>query len=496
MSAPTTTPFKNLPPRVSTVMPLGQSRKDTVSQEQAMAEVTKGKIFKSKDLPIIAEALGSFTLPTGERRSARLALVAANAIPSDEDMENIETELLEKIAPGESPTDTTKLAGKPVDGGGKSRQRGGAETWAGWVSAKAAFTKSITLMTLYTFADVAKMAGTSPAAVGAKDAVVTYLTQELRPLGESGRKFVIIVGFLVEQVFIKTPITAVMFATAGLGYTANFIRYILDISNTKVRAVATDLLSDEKAAKAAAAALDSVKSVGTTAGVGVFVANQIGVLPLSAVLAAILFTLQVNLGTGGGRAYLVSGLYAWYNSQAEEDKTKFKNTAIQYGNSMKEAAKMSAADAKARAKDAAKALGPVLVKATAGGKNAFQSVVEAAASVAGSAKPEVPKDNLSAQTALEEGAPAAAIAAGAAEAPAAAPVAAPAAEAVEAVAANVRRRGRRLDPGAAPFPAAAASAAAMQTGEGRRKTRKGKSKRRVTRRNRGTKILGTPVFVY
>ena len=413
-------------------------------------------------------------------RDLALDFAVAQAMPSDE----LVNEMLVEVKLG--PVATDKLS-EPITGGGKRRQRGGADTWADWGNAKIAFTKAIILMGTSPFASLALEAGvvlkagwdrTEETRKEAVQAVAGYFIQEFAPLGEVGGKFAKIIVYLLEQLAIKTPITLIMLLGSGAAYTLNVVRYILDMSNQWARRKAEGLLSDETAASAAAAALDSVKSVGTTAAIGVFVANQVGVLPMSAVLAAILWSLQVNLGTGGGRAYLVTGFYAWYKSQSPEFKGKFKEAAQKYAADAKSAAELSATDAKVKVTAAAAVLGPLLAQAGAGagaaGKNAFQSVAAAITkAIPGSPAPTIPQDGTAA---LKDGAPAAAIAAGA-----------------ETVAETVKAR-RRSPRARAPVGADADGDVEVEGG--RRKTKKRTSKRRVTRRRKAQKVLGTPVFIY
>ena len=377
------------------------------------------------------------------------AFTAALAVPDDKDFG----------AMIEAPLPTSDPEAESVEGG-KRRQHGGAEDWTQWWSAKIAFTKSMTLMATVSAKNIgvlalewAKTQGAGLAARPEPEIVKNYLLRELTPLGAVGMKAGTIITRLVEQFFLKTPVSILMLTVATAGALANFVRFILQKSNEWARASSDLLLSDERAEAAAAAALESVKSVGTTIAVGAFVANQVGALPMSAILAAILFTLQVNLGTGGGRAYLVSGFYAWYKSQSEPERQAFKAAAIQYGAAAKDAAKSTAEEAKVKVADAAAALGPLLAKARRGGKNAFQSVAAAVAKATRKEAPAAPQGDAAAQAALTDGGPAAAIAAG------------------------------------AEGGTGAASG-------GRRKTRKQSVKRRVTRRRKAQKVLGTPVFIY
>jgi hypothetical protein len=490
----------------------------------------------------------------GRRVSARLnpALVAQLAIPSDEQIEQLikDSGQVEEVAPADPK-------------GGRRLQRGGDGTWAEWTKAKYAFTKAIVMMTGYTFAQIALEAGTSPTAVGATETVTAYLTRELTPIKGVGVKLAAIIGRLVEQVFIKTPITAVVLSTATLGYTANVVRYIFDISNTYARGTADWLLNDDNAKRAAQTAVGSVKDATFTAAVGATVANQIGILPLSAVLAAILFTLQINLGSGAGRGYLVASFYSWYLSQPKEARKEIDTSAREYVSSVTEAAKPM--EIKGKVKTAADKLGSLLAQGAAAGvgkvadvaakagQTAFEAVADAAKGkgIKVAAKPPpAAGDSVAASAAVAEGAEAAAaaIAESAAEGRGVASSSSSSAAAPSAVGApgaeGSRKRGRSAasaapsaasgaplvavgpegeeadgddgaaGPGAAgPGAAGPGAAAAEAPVENKRrrplnvaapefkkgvggKTKKGKSKRRVTRRRKAPKYLAAPVFVY
>jgi len=357
---------------------------------------------------------------------------------------------------------------------------------------------------------------TQEAAIAAAGPSQAYLSSRLGKMGPRLQKLGSIVLTFADRSF-QLPVTAANVAMASLGFTVNFVSYIFDKVNTWGEQGADYLLSDDTAKKAADAATNSIKSVGATAAVGVVAANQLGVLPLSAVLAAVLFTIQSQLGTGAGRAYLITGFYAWYRTKSSEEQQVIKAAAEEYAEAAKEAAKTGIAAAKPGIKKAADTLGGLLSKkskvaassalaaAGAGGtdKNAVQAMVTEQGAPAGGASVDV----ADIPAVLVSGAAAAGLAVVANEkAPLA--VKAPAVAAAEAVAARAPRRAR----GALPLPLSAqapafVSRAAVGEGDGaasamderggrRRKTKKVKSKRRVTRRRKVTKVLGTPVFIY
>jgi hypothetical protein len=185
--------------------------------------------------------------------------------------------------------------------------------------------------------------------------------------------------------------------------------------------------------------------------------NQLGLLPVSAVLAGILFALKVNFGTGTGRAYLVSSFYTWYRTQTPDDQKAIKDAAAEYAIKSGAAAQSGAAAAKEAGEAAAAVLAPLLAKGASSAESAFKAIAKAVRAkepkaISDTAEADAEKN---AVTALTEGGRAAAIAASAAEG------------GMEAT-----------------------------TGGNRRKTKKVKSKRRMTRRRKATKVMGAPVFVY
>lgn len=383
--------------------------------------------------------------------------------------------------------------------GGKRHQKGGAMTYA----EKLTYAKTVAMMVLYNTAWSAQAGG---------EAVAPYVTAYLKsrivaPLYPTGTRTATILLGLADQV-VQSGVTVVNLTASSGAYTANVVSKIIQKFNQWGTTMSAQLVSDEYALSAANAAVESGKQIGVTTAVAGFVANQIGLLPMSAVLAAILFSLKINLGTGPGRAYVVASFYTWFLQQNKGDQTAIVDAAKQY-----------AITAGSGAKEAAKTLGPLLAKAGAGAaaagsgaaQNAFAAVATAVKGKGIEVPTPPPANDAPVVQLLEAAAPSAAEAVAApsvviAAAEAASPEAAaavsnaPADLGAPAVAAKVRsRRGKPLDPGAAPFPAAAAEppAAAMQTGEGRRrKTKKGKSKRRVTRRRKAPKYLAAPVFVY
>jgi hypothetical protein len=453
---------------------------------------------KAVPKPALDAPLGRITLPNGRVVSARLLAQAAAAATSDEEF----NDMLEENGEAEDLSTLTE--------GGKRRQRGG-DSWREWASAKVAFAKSVVLMTTYTAVDIAKMIRADPRTEAGQTAVYNYLIRELNPLTNVGKKLASIIGNLLEQAFVKGPITVAMLTGAGLAYTANVVGNVLAISNAWGRKQTEWMLNDDVAKKAAENAMASVTDVGKTTAVGLFVLNQIGVLPLSVLLAGILVAIQANFGTGTGRAYVVASFYAWYSKQEPGDRAAIDKAAKEYSAAAAAAAKQAgteAADTAATAAAAAaKRIAALLAKrmrgsaaaGSGGGQNAFEAVktgIDGAGE--GATTGAAPAEETTAEAML--------ITATAAKAASIAAVA-EAAVAAEESAKPARKRRAAKGPGAAGTGAASSSssgfgAASSGFGDGdgeggrRRKTRKRSTKRRVTRRRKAPKYLSAPVFAY
>jgi len=384
----------------------------------------------------------------------------------------------------------------PAPAGGKRGYRGGvvsselAEAFLDLLGEdRVAFGKAVVLWVASTTKQMAR--DTAAAAIGP---TLEYLKSRVgeRLGGTSGK--VLAIALKLADNIVQTPVTAIELSVAGAGFTLNFASYVIGEVNKVGRTAVDYLLSEDTAKNAADAATDSIKSWTTTAAVGVVVLNQMGVLPLSAILAAIIVTIQAQVGTGGGRAYLVAGFYAWYNTQSEDEQNKIKKAATTYAAAAADAAKTGAKVAGPPLKAAAAKAAATLTRAAAalakrlqvkkGGKNAVQAMATGEGASAEQAAPAgqagIPdEEGIAAALQKEPAVKAAALAASVAE------EAVPAAE--EAVPPGPRTRARAKAP---------VGDEAMAAVGGRRKTKKQKSKRRVTRRRKATKVLTTPTFVY
>jgi hypothetical protein len=409
-----------------------------------------------------------------------------------------------------------------AEGGGRRRrklkQKGGDETRA----EKIAFVKAVGMMVLYNSGQLVVATGRPT-----KD----YLVREIvKPLLGTTSRLAGIALALAQELVVRAPVTAAILSGSGIGFTANLATQLIQKFNTWGRVTAADLLSAEKAAEAADIAVKDVASVVKTTAVGFFALNQLGVAPLSAVLASILYSLKITATTGVGRAYFVSSFYAWYVTQPKANQAVIDKAVVGYAAKVKGAAGQGADAVRAAAAEAIGSLAPMLVaeateepankpegSVSVAGKNAFQVIAEAKAALEAAAPAAAPaKDKEEAATALTNGAPAAAVAVDQAEKEAAAAAAAPVVEsnvdtpygplpsyvnapevagppapgAAEGEAGLVsgrpdkvaRQRGRLTAERAAQAEPTPRRAARLKKTEGGRKTRGKKSKRRVTRR--------------
>jgi hypothetical protein len=280
--------------------------------------------------------------------------------------------------------------------------------------------------------------------------------ENFAPLYDVGGRLVEIIKGLADQLIVKAPITTAMLMGGSAGYTINFFRWVFAKYNEWGRATTQSLLSDARAKKAADAAVASTKDALQT-GIAVgFIANQLGVLPVSAVLAVILWQIQASVAIPAGRAYVVSSLFAWYSGQNPETQAEINAAAKEYALKAQALATLGAKEAatqagaaKASLDVAAKALAPLLIQgasAAAGATgNAFQAVASGIATNIGSgarAFPDLPKDVSAAERVLVDAANAAAGAVG--QAAVKAPQVPVPAEASAAVAAPGRNSTRPL----------------------------------------------------
>lgn len=328
----------------------GASYQDVQKLSKGLEKNVQLRQLQKEAADIVGGPLEEFGRAPGPGRSLRLNpdlqfLPGGNVDTSDiteEDLAAIET-LVDTTA-------TTKNIEPEEPGmdmsGGKRRQRGGAMTRA----EKLQYAKAVAMMVLYNSGRLIKEGGAYVAPRGKAYFISRFIT----PLyGTTSRTAQIMAG-LADQI-IQSGVTVTNLSVSAFGYTANVASKIIQKFNAWGTATSAKLLSDDYAQSAADAAVESSTQIATTAGVGLFVANQIGILPMSALLAAILFTLKVNIGTGPGRAYVAASFYTWFVAQSPGDKKKIVKHAQDY-----------ATTAGKGASAAAGKLGPLLAKGAAG----------------------------------------------------------------------------------------------------------------------------------
>jgi hypothetical protein len=471
--------------------------RDSMTQKQLVAAQNVPKFDKPRLSPDEEGSIGQRVAAKNEiLRAAKAAVNTAAATaelePTDEDTNRLE-EILSKE--GINIDRLVEAIQAPAKGGRsqKRRMRGGDPR------ENVAVVKAVVLMVAYNTARVA--AGLAPPAVD-------FIRRELSPLFPAGGRALEIAADLALQIF-RTPITLALLTVGGVGYTANVASKVVKRINEWGRGMSATLLSEEAAENAADAAFATGTATVKTVVVSAAVLNQLGLLPLSAVVAILLVGLKANLATGTSRAYLVASFYAWYLGQPEDKQTEINKVASEY-------AAAAAAGVTEAAKEAGAALGDLLATASPAaaevvGMAAAPAVItvdDKPIAVAGKSAFEV-----AAEAIKGSGQPVEVLNAKGVEGKAAATGAI--ATAGEAVKRTVRKAGvlpksesepvekeewvelTKL-PKTAALAAAADAAAAKRPKRrgGGRKTKKRSSKRRVTRRAKPTRVLGTPVFVY
>ncbi len=142
--------------------------------------------------------------------------------------------------------------------------------------------------------------------------ILEYATVELAPITPAAYAAAKGTLGLTQEIVIRVPVTLVTLTAAGVALSANFFKSLFAKFNTWARASATEIQSPDYADRAADAATKDLESIAKTTAVTAIFFNQLGLLPLEVVLAAVLYGLQVNLGTGPGRSLVVSHFYTWY----------------------------------------------------------------------------------------------------------------------------------------------------------------------------------------
>lgn len=161
-------------------------------------------------------------------------------------------------------------------------------------------------------------------------AILEYAQREIAPIGPSGMAVATGAVGLAQEVVVRVPVTLVTLTLSGTALSVKFFRALFAKFNSWGRTSAERIRSDLSAEQAADAAVKDIPSIAKTAAVGVVFFNQLGLLPLSAVLAAILFAVKANVSTGPARSLLISQFYAWYIMKTPKEQAAFLQNAKTY----------------------------------------------------------------------------------------------------------------------------------------------------------------------
>jgi hypothetical protein len=246
-----------------------------------------------------------------------------------------------------------------------------------------------------------------------------YAKTEAGPVGASAGKLLTSIAGVAQEGVVRVPVSIAVLTLGGTTFTVNFFTSLFAKFNAWARK-SSERLEDMTTAEAAAtAATQDLPSIAKTAAVGVVVFNQLGLLPLSAVIAAILYSFQLNVGTGPGRSLMIAQFYAYYVSRSPDQQKEVLKRAREYtvaiGKAAKEAGQSTAAiAASSDVKNAASALASTLAgfipraPAAAASSSSSSSSPAAAAAMAVEA-PAASGETKSMAAVLSEGVPAVAV---------------------------------------------------------------------------------------
>ncbi len=246
--------------------------------------------------------------------------------------------------------------------------------------------------------------------------IVEYAKVELAPISPATSSAVRGVLGLTQEVVIRVPVTLITLSISGTALSVNFFKSLFAKFNAWGRATASEIQSTDYADKAASAATKDLESIAKTTAVAAFFFNQLGLLPLEVVLAAMLYGLQVNLGTGPGRSLLVSQFYTWYIQKPKlaREARKGEISQEEIMKAAKEYTIAIASTSKKVASSAAAAASSAASSSTAAA--ASEQVKSAATTLAAKLKGFLPSSTTPAaevqttlETALKNGEPAAAV---------------------------------------------------------------------------------------
>jgi hypothetical protein len=248
-------------------------------------------------------------------------------------------------------------------------------------------------------------------------AALEYAKKETGPIGSSGVTLTVSAAKLAQEGLVRVPVSVAVLTLSGTTFAANFFTSLFAKFNSWARTSGANLENMDTAEAAATAATQDLPSIAKTTAVGVVVFNQLGLLPLSAVIAAILYSFQLNVGTGPGRSLMIAQFYAYYVSRSPDQQKKVLELARSYtlavGKAAKEAGQNTAAiAASSDVKNAASALASTLAgfipRAPAAAASSSSSSPAAAAAMAVEA-PAASGETKSIAAVLNEGVPAVAV---------------------------------------------------------------------------------------
>ncbi len=253
-------------------------------------------------------------------------------------------------------------------------------------------------------------------------AILEYAQKELAPIAPAGKAVVTGSVGLTQEVVVRVPVTLVTLTLSGTALSVKFFRALFAKFNAWGRASAVDLASDLTAEKAADAAVEDIPAIAKTSAVTIVFFNQLGLLPISAVIAAILLAVKANVSTGPARSLLISQFYAWYITKPRRKKDakdgqisqeEIIDAAKAYASEAAKAGK-TALDKSAPAVTAlARGVGEFVAKAGVGAASAASSLVpgssSSSSSAAAAAAPIVSAPGKSVEDILSEGSPAASV---------------------------------------------------------------------------------------
>jgi hypothetical protein len=332
------------------------------------------------------EALGRVPGPEGTMISARLraARVAAERIaaatasekPYEDNLDDIVAEIRKALT-----------MAPPTEGGRKSKRGGGK-------AENIAYLKNLA------------------------QSFVEYGTTELAPLGAPIASLARGTAGLTQEIVVRVPVTIAALTISGTALTANFFKSLFAKFNAWGRANAVTLSSELTAEQAADAAVKDIPSIAQTSAVTIVFFNQLGLLPISAVIAAILFAVRANVSTGPARSLLISQFYTWYIMKPATARQAKKGEITQ--EEIIKAAKDYATQAAAAGRGAlnksspvvtalAKSVGEFVAKAGVGAATAASSLVPSSSSSSSSSSSAAAAPAKSAEDILSEGAPAASV---------------------------------------------------------------------------------------